>query len=73
MNDVANLDLHMAIPNTRFMAVLLPQDAWWHGLVKEIQIDAEGFAHDPQKPGLGYEIALKLVKRNQIAVLSQIS
>jgi len=69
LNDVANLHLQMAIPNTRFMEVLLPHDAWWHGLIEEIQIDAEGFAHAPQKPGLGYEVDLELVERNKIAVL----
>jgi L-alanine-DL-glutamate epimerase-like enolase superfamily enzyme len=70
MNDVANLHVQMAIPNTSFMEVLLPHEAWWHGLVEEIQIDSDGFAHAPTKPGLGYEVDLELVKRKQIAVLS---
>ena len=63
MNDVANLHLQMALPNTRFMEVLLPHDAWWHGLIEEIQIDAQGYAHAPIKPGLGYEIDQELVAR----------
>ena len=70
MNDVANLHIQMAIPNTSFMEVLLPHEAWWHGLVEEIQIDSDGFAHAPTKPGLGYEVDLDLVERQKIAVLS---
>ena len=70
LNDVANLHIQMAIPNTSFMKILLPQEAWWHGLVEEIQIDSDGFAHAPGKPGLGYEVDLELVERQKIAVLS---
>ena len=70
MNDVANLHIQMAIPNTTFMEVLLPHEAWWHGLVEEIEIDKDGYAHAPTKPGLGYEIDLELVERDKITVLS---
>jgi L-alanine-DL-glutamate epimerase-like enolase superfamily enzyme len=70
VNDVANLHLQMAIPNTTYMEVLLPHEAWWYGLVEDIEIDPEGFAHAPTKPGLGYEIDLDLVERKKIAVLS---
>ncbi|QIR14996.1 enolase C-terminal domain-like protein [Shewanella aestuarii] len=69
LNDVANLHIQMAIPNTSFMEVLLPHEAWWHGLVEEIKIDNEGFVHAPTKPGLGYEVDLALVERKKIAVL----
>lgn len=70
LNDVANLHIQMAIPNTTFMETLLPREAWWHGLVEEIQIDSDGFAYAPQKPGLGYEVDLELIERQKIAVLS---
>jgi len=70
VNDVANLHIQMAIPNTTFMEVLLPHETWWHGLVEEIQIDSDGFAHAPTKPGLGYEVDLDLVERQKIAVLT---
>jgi L-alanine-DL-glutamate epimerase-like enolase superfamily enzyme len=69
MNDVANLHVQMAIPNTSFMEVLLPHEAWWHGLVDEIRIDSDGFVHAPTAPGLGYEVDLELVERHKIAVL----
>ena len=41
VNDVANLHLQMAIPNTTYMEVLLPHEAWWYGLVENIIIDKE--------------------------------
>jgi L-alanine-DL-glutamate epimerase-like enolase superfamily enzyme len=69
MNDVANLHVQMAISNTSFMEVLLPHEAWWYGLVEEIQIDSDGFVHAPTAPGLGYEVDLELVERQKIAVL----
>jgi L-alanine-DL-glutamate epimerase-like enolase superfamily enzyme len=69
VNDVANLHLQMAIPNTTYMEVLLPHDAWWYGLVENIKIDKDGFAHAPTKPGLGYEIDLDLVERKKITML----
>ena len=69
-NDFANLHIQMAIPNTRFMEILLPKEAWWHAVIEDIDIDAEGFAHAPTKPGLGCEINLDLVESQKIAVLS---
>jgi L-alanine-DL-glutamate epimerase-like enolase superfamily enzyme len=50
--------------------VLLPHEAWWHGLVEDIEIDKQGYAHAPTKPGLGYDIDLELVEREKITVLS---
>ena len=70
LNDVANLHVQMAIPNTSFMEILLPHEAWWHGLVEEIQIDKDGFAHAPTLPGLGYDVNVGLIERNKIAVLT---
>ena len=58
----------MAIPNTSFMEILLPHEACWHGLVEEIQIDKDGFAHAPTLPGRGYDVGL--IERNKLAVLT---
>jgi L-alanine-DL-glutamate epimerase-like enolase superfamily enzyme len=69
INDVANLHVQMAIKNTTYMEVLLPHEAWWYGLVEDIQIDKDGFAHAPTKPGLGYEVDMDLVERMKIDVL----
>jgi L-alanine-DL-glutamate epimerase-like enolase superfamily enzyme len=51
------------------MEVLLPHEAWWYGLIEEIKIDSEGFAHAPTKPGLGYEVDINLIERKKITVL----
>ena len=70
INDVANLHVQMAIPNTSFMEVLLSHESWWHVLVEDIQFNSDGFVHALVKPGLGYEVDLELVERQKIAVLS---
>lgn len=69
INDFANLHVQMAIKNTTYMEVLLPHEAWWYGLVENIQIDKDGFAHAPTKPGLGCDVDLDLVERMKIDVL----
>lgn len=69
LNDVANLHVQMAIKNTTYMEVLLPHEAWWYGLVEDIHIDKNGFAHAPTKPGLGYDVNMELVERMKIDIL----
>ena len=49
--------------------VLLPDAAQKHGLVRDIEVDREGFVHAPTAPGLGYEIDWELIERNKIDVL----
>jgi L-alanine-DL-glutamate epimerase-like enolase superfamily enzyme len=70
LNNVANLHLLMAIPNSEYFEVLLPDAAQKHGLVRDIEVDGEGFVHAPTAPGLGYEIDWELIERNKIGVLS---
>ena len=69
LNNVANLHLTMAIPNCDYFEVLLPDEAQKHGLVRDIEVDHEGFVHAPTAPGLGYEIDWELIRRNTIDVL----
>ena len=52
-----------------YFEVLLPDAAQKHGLVRDIEVDGEGFVHAPTEPGLGYEIDWELVERNKIGVL----
>ena len=70
LNNVANLHITMAIPNCDYFEVLLPDHAQKHGLVRDIEVDGEGFVHAPTGPGLGYEIDWDLINANKIAVLS---
>jgi len=69
LNNVANLHLIMAIPNCEYFEVLLPDEVQKHGLVQDIEVDAEGRVHAHQGPGLGAEIDHALIERNKIAEL----
>lgn len=70
LNNVANLHVLMAIPNTTYFEVLLPDGAQKYGLVNDIEVDADGLVHAPTAPGLGYAIDFDLIKAKTIAVLS---
>src|SRR6266403_1738766 len=70
LNNFANLHVIMAIRNTEFFEVLLPDAMQKYGLAQDITVDREGFVHAPTGPGLGAEIDFELIERNQIGVLS---
>ena len=67
--NVANLHVTMAVNNCEYFEVLLPDIAHKYGLVREIEVDKQGFVHAPEAPGLGYEIDWELVKRNTTSVV----
>jgi L-alanine-DL-glutamate epimerase-like enolase superfamily enzyme len=69
LNNVANLHVIMAIRNTEFFEVLLPDGAQKYGLVQDIQVGRDGLVHAPTGPGLGYEIDFALIERKRIALL----
>ncbi|ETW94517.1 MAG: hypothetical protein ETSY1_34520 [Candidatus Entotheonella factor] len=54
--NAANLHVICAIANCEFFEVLVPEDAYDFGLVTPLNIDAEGYVHVPQGPGLGIEL-----------------
>ena len=68
-NNFANLHVALAITNTEFFEVLLPDASQKYGLVEDIVVDAEGLVHAPQAPGIGAEIDFDLVKRKTVDVL----
>jgi len=68
-NNVAQLHLMMSIPNTSYFEVLLPEKAQKYGLVRDIEVDGEGFVHAWDAPGVGAEVDMALVKAKQTAVL----
>ena len=70
LNNVANLHLLMAIKNCEYFEVLLPDEAQKHGLVQDIEVDANGLVHAFDGPGLGAAIDFDLIKRQQRDVLS---
>jgi L-alanine-DL-glutamate epimerase-like enolase superfamily enzyme len=69
LNNVANLHVLMAIPNSEYFEVLQPDAAQKHGLVQDIEVDANGLVHAPTQPGLGYDIDWDLVNSNKVADL----
>ena len=69
LNNLANLHLCMALRNTTMFEVLLPDGAHKYGMVKELEIDANGLMHAPTEPGLGGQIDFDLIERKTEAVL----
>jgi L-alanine-DL-glutamate epimerase-like enolase superfamily enzyme len=69
LNNVANLHVIMAIRNTEFFEVLLPDEAQKYGLAEDIVVDGDGMVHAPTGPGLGANIDFALIERKKIAVL----
>ena len=66
---MANLHVACAIHNCEYFEILLPDAHNRYGLVHDIEIDAQGHAHALAGPGLGAEVDMDLVRRQQIAVL----
>jgi len=69
LNNLANLHLALAIPNTTWFEVLLPDGAHKYGMARELEIDANGMLHAPTGPGLGADIDFDLITRKTEAVL----
>src|SRR5204862_7992931 len=70
LNNFANLHVIMAIRNTEFFEVLLPDTMQQYGLAQDITPDRGGFVHAPTAPGLGADIDFELIERKKIGVLS---
>lgn len=70
LNNLSNLHLAMAIPNTTWFEVLLPDGAHKYGMTRELEIDGDGLLHAPTGPGLGAEIDFELIARKTEAVLA---
>ena len=71
LNNLANLHAIMAICNCEYFEVLLPAAAQKYGLVRDIEIDAEGFVDiSPfEQPGLGASIDFDLIHSRTLEVL----
>jgi L-alanine-DL-glutamate epimerase-like enolase superfamily enzyme len=69
LNNLANLHLALAIPNTTWFEVLLPDGAHRYALAEEFHPDKNGMLHAPTGPGLGAKIDFDLIKRKTEGVL----
>lgn len=70
LNNVANLHVLAAIGNADYFEVLLPDAAHRYGLLREVEVDSNGFVHAPVEPGLGVPIDFALIESKRIATLS---
>jgi L-alanine-DL-glutamate epimerase-like enolase superfamily enzyme len=68
-NNVAQLHLIMAVRNTEYFEVLLPEAAQRYGLLRDIEVDAEGLVQAWDDPGVGAEPDMDLVRAKTTAVL----
>ena len=69
LNNFANLHVMMAIDNCEYFEVLLPERAQKYGLIKDIEVDSEGFVHVVDEPGLGAQIDFELIRRNTTEII----
>jgi len=60
----------MAIRNTEFFEVLLPDAMQKYGMAQEIEVDRNGYVHAPTGPGLGADIDFDLIERKKLGVLN---
>jgi L-alanine-DL-glutamate epimerase-like enolase superfamily enzyme len=61
--EVVNLHCCCAISNGEFFELLYPLSYMDFGMKNKLQIDAEGYAHPPQKPGIGVDFDWDFVDR----------
>ncbi len=71
LNNVANLHALMAIRNSEYFEVILPDAAHKSGLIEDITVGADGLVRIApfDKPGLGAEIDFAMIERKTIARL----
>jgi L-alanine-DL-glutamate epimerase-like enolase superfamily enzyme len=69
LNNLANLQVSVALRNCEMFEVLQPDGAHKYGLLEEVEIDPDGLVHVPEGPGLGGTIDDELVRAMTIETL----
>ena len=69
LNNVANLHVMLAIANSEYFEVLLPDATQKYGLVEDLTVDREGMVRMPEGPGLGAKIDFELIRKKTVEVL----
>ena len=69
INNIANLHVELAIANCEFHEIIMPYEGRHYGLTECPEVDAEGYIHAPNGPGLGLSVDHELIGRNLIAEL----
>jgi L-alanine-DL-glutamate epimerase-like enolase superfamily enzyme len=67
--ELVNLQCCCAISNCEFFELLWPLDYMAFGMRGGLQIDAQGYAHPPETPGIGLEPDWDLIENCTVAVL----
>jgi L-alanine-DL-glutamate epimerase-like enolase superfamily enzyme len=67
--EMVNLHCCCAISNCEFFELLYPLEAMNPAMRTPIDIDAEGYAHPPQTPGIGVDFDDDLIERATIAIM----
>ncbi len=70
LNNVANLHVIMAMPNTEFFELILPPQRHQWGLVEDITVDSQGYVHAPTRPGLGFDLDWEVIRKHTVAEVS---
>lgn len=69
LGNSAHMHVTCSIKNCEFYEVFVPEEYFSFGVKEDIRIDDEGYAHVPQKPGLGMEIDWNSIDKWTIATL----
>jgi L-alanine-DL-glutamate epimerase-like enolase superfamily enzyme len=69
LNNVANVHVIMAVANTEYFEVLLPDSTQKYGLAQDLVVGPDGHVRPPEGPGLGAHIDVDLIQRKKTAVL----
>ena len=67
--ELVNLHCACAMRNCEFFELLWPPHVYNFGLLQDIQIDAEGYAHVPTGPGMGIGLDWDFIENATVAVL----
>ena len=70
LNNVANLHVILAIPNTEYFEILLPDATQKYGLVEDITPARDGTVRPPDGPGLGAKIDFQLIEKKKTGTLT---
>lgn len=67
--EVVNLHCACAIANCEFLEILFPTSLMDFGMESKLEIDNQGYAHPPQKPGVGIDYDWDFIDNATIAIL----
>ena len=67
--NAANLQVAGSVRNCEFYEQMVPEQMWDFGVKDTIEVDGEGYAHVPKKPGIGIETDWEYINDHTIQTL----